>query len=116
MKRALLLLFLLFAVRPLHAFEPPLLSRADAHRILEAMAWTEITIVAIRQGVNPSGTAAPIFATIIGFGKNAGKNRGFTECLYYDRELDWHALELAERGARVWNKDGYREIKPWATW
>ncbi len=116
MKRAVLLLLLIVVARPLHAFEPPPLARPDAQRILEAMSWTEITIVAIRQGVNGQGDAAPIFATVIGFGKSAGKNRGFTETLYYDRELDWHALELADRGARIWNKNDYQEIKPWATW
>ncbi len=116
MKRAVLLLFVLFLTHPLFGFEPPALEKAAAQRIMESMAWTEVTIIAIRQGVDAKGLAAPVCATVIGLGKCEGRHRSIMQTFHFDRDLDWHVLEVSEKSARVWNKDGYREIKPWATW
>jgi hypothetical protein len=98
------------------AESPPLLERDDAKRILEAMNWTDVTIVVVRQGVDAKGVAAPILATVYAFGRMQGQHRNICQTLYYDREWDWHSLEMSDKGARLWNRNGYREIKPWGTW
>jgi len=98
------------------AFEPPLLDKPDAKRIMESMSWTEVTIIAIRQGMDAKGIAAPVNATIIGVGILRGEHHSISQTVYYDRDLDWHFLELRDKGALVWNKNGYQEIKPWTTW
>jgi len=117
MKRvALLLLCLLLARSAAFAFDPPLLEKPDAKRIMESMDWTEVTIVAVRQGVDAKGAAAPVYATVLGVGKQRGEQHSISQTVYYDRDLDWHFLELRDKGALVWNKNGYQEIKPWTTW
>jgi hypothetical protein len=116
MKRVALLLLCLLLAHPVIAFEPPLLEKADAKRIMESMYWTEVTVITVRQGVDAKGTPAPICATIIGVGMLRGEHHSISQTVYYDRDLDWHFLELRDKGALVWNKNGYQEIKPWAAW
>jgi hypothetical protein len=96
--------------------DPPPLNKTDAQHIMEAMDWSNVTIIAIRQGVDAKGTVAPIYATVIGVGKYGGDHHSINQTLVYDKDLDWHFLELRDKGARVWNKNGYQEIKPWAAW
>ena len=98
------------------AVDPPPLGKTEAKVILEFMDFREITVIAIRQGVDAKGTVAPIYATVIGLGKCRGHYQNICQTLYYDAELEWHAIELSERTARVWSKLGLLEIKPWATW
>ena len=74
--------------------QPPDLERPEAKRILEFMEWKDVNVIAIRQGVNAKGEVAPIYATVLG----------------------WHHLEMQEKAARIWTKDGYRETKIWTTW
>jgi len=80
------------------------------------MNWRDLTLIAIRHGVDAKGVAAPIHATVLGLGTLEGPRRSICRSLYFDRELDWHALELHDRSARLWTKTGYREIQPWVTW
>ena len=96
--------------------EPPDLDRPDAKRILEAMEWRDVNVIAIRQGLNEKGEPAPIYATILGFAYRDSKNQQVTQTVVFDKEIGWHHLELQDKSARVWTKDGYREVKVWTTW
>jgi hypothetical protein len=116
MKRAALILCCLALVHSAWALDPPPLEKADAKRIMESMDWTQVTIIAIRQGVDANGVVAPIYATVVGLGKLRGETHSISQTLCFDKELDWHFLELSERSARLWNKNGLQEIKPWAQW
>ena len=116
MRHLAALLCLLLLLPSARAADPPPLERPDAVRILEFMNWRDITLIAIRQGVDAKGVAAPIHATALGLGTLEGQRRSICQSLYFDRELDWHALELTDKSARLWTRNGYREIKPWATW
>jgi hypothetical protein len=116
MKTLLILCFALLSALPARAAEPPPLQNADAKFLLELMEWKEVTIIAIRQGVDAKGTVAPIYATIVGLGKLRGEQRAISETVIYDKELDWYAIELGQKSARLWTKAGYREIRPWGTW
>ena len=98
------------------AEDPPALGRTEAKRILEHMDWRGINILAIRQGVNEKGVAAPIYATVLAFATRNSKDQSVCQTLTFDRELGWHFLETNEKEARIWNKDGYSEVKPWGTW
>jgi hypothetical protein len=116
MKRALLLLVCIFFVQSAFSFDPPPLEKADAKKIMESMQWSQVTVVAIRQGVDANGVAAPVYATVIGLGNFRGEHHSICQTLFYDKDLDWHFLEMTDRSARVWSKNGYQEIKPWAAW
>lgn len=98
------------------AVDPPSLRRPDAKRILENMEWRDVTIVTIQQGVNAKGTVAPIYATIVALGTRDSRNQQIIQNVSFDEEYGWFFHELTEKGARIWSKDGYREIKPWSTW
>ena len=98
------------------AEEPPPLGRAEAKQILENMEWRDVNILAIRQGVDEKGTVAPIHATVVAFSTRRTKDQPVSQTLTYDRELGWHRLEVGEKLAQMWNKEGYWEIKPWGTW
>lgn len=95
---------------------PPDLERADAKRILEFMEWKDVSIISIRQGVNAKGDVAPIYATVLGFATRDSKNQQLTQTLIFDKDIGWHHLEMMEKSARVWTKDGYKETKVWTTW
>jgi hypothetical protein len=98
------------------AEEPPPLARPEAKQILENMEWRDVNILAIRQGVNEKGTVSPIYVTVVAFATRKAKDQPISQTLTYDRELGWHLLEVEEKQARMWNKEGYWEIKPWGTW
>ncbi len=112
----LLALACLFLSSFARAEEPPPLGRPEAKQILENMEWRDVNILAIRQGVNEKGTVAPIYATVAAFATRKTKDQPISQTLTYDRELGWHLLEVEEKQARMWNKEGYWEIKPWGTW
>ncbi len=95
---------------------PPDLERADAKRILEFMEWKDVSVIAIRQGVNAKGEVAPIYATVLGFGYRDSKNQQITQTLIFDKDIGWHHLEMQEKAARIWTKDGFKETKIWTTW
>lgn len=96
--------------------EPPNLTRADAKRILEAMDWKGINIVAVRQGVSAKSEVAPIFATVIALAARDNQSEQVCQTLVFDEELGWHHLDMQAKAARIWNKDGYRELRVWTTW
>lgn len=98
------------------AEEPPPLGRAEAKQILSNMDWRDVNILAVRQGVDEKGAVAPIHATVIAFATRKAKEQPVYQTLVFDRELGWHLLEVGEKQARMWNKEGYWEIKPWGTW
>src|ERR1700761_1563239 len=97
MKRALLLLVCLFMAHSALALDPPPLEKADAKKILESMQWSQVTIVAVRQGVDANGVVAPVYATVIGFGNYQGAHHSISQTLFYDKDLDWHFLEMTEK-------------------
>ena len=101
---------------PAIAADPPPFRKTDAKRLLEYMEWKEVTIVTIHQGVNAKGVVAPIYATIVALATRDSRNQQVTQTVYYDDEYGWFFYELGEKSARLWTKDGYREIKPWSTW
>jgi hypothetical protein len=111
-----ILLALLFLASTALAFDPPPLEKGDAKKILEFMEWREVNILVIQQGVDLKGAVAPIYATIVGLGKRDSRHQQIKQTLLYDKDLGWYHLEILEKGARIWNKDGYREVKPWSTW
>jgi hypothetical protein len=106
---------LLFSVSAIAA-DPPPFRKTDAKRLLELMEWKEVTIITIHQGVNAKGNVAPIYATIVALANRDSRNQQVTQTVYYDDEYGWFFYELGEKSARLWTKDGYREIKPWSTW
>ena len=112
----LIALACLFIASLAFAEEPPPLGRTEAKQILEHMDWRDINILAVRQGVDDKGAVAPIYATIVGFASRKTKDQTLCQTLQFDRELGWHFLETGEKEARIWNKDGYSEVKPWGTW
>ncbi len=109
-------LFLLLAACPVFAIDPPPLEKADAQRIMQAMDWTDVTVISVRQGVAANGIVAPIYATVVGLGVVRGEHHSINQTVYYDKDLDWYALEIGEKSARLWNKNGFQAIKPWGTW
>jgi hypothetical protein len=113
--QGLLAVTLLFTA-PAFAEEPPPLGRGEARRILEHMEWRGINILAIRQGVNEKGAVAPIYATVLAFATRDSRDQSVCQTFTFDRDIGWHLLEVTEKEARLWNKDGYSEIKPWGTW
>ncbi|EDY17658.1 hypothetical protein CfE428DRAFT_4697 [Chthoniobacter flavus Ellin428] len=98
------------------ASEPPPLEKSDAQRIMEAMDWTDVTVLAIRQGVDAHGATAPIYATVVGLGTFQGRHHSICQTVYYDKDLDWYFLDIHDQSARLWNKNGCQDIKPWGLW
>lgn len=112
-----ILLVLLFALTSTgFAIDPPVLRRVDAKKILEHMEWKEVNVVTIQHGVNNKGVVAPIYATIVALGNRDSRNQHISQNVYYDEEHGWFFYELTEKGTRIWNKDGYVEVKFWGTW
>ena len=101
---------------PVVAADPPPMRKMDAKRLLELMEWRDLTVITIHQGVNAKGNVAPIYATIVGLGTRDSRHQPISQTVYYDDEYGWFFYEMGEKSARLWTKDGYREIKPWSTW
>ncbi len=114
MNRALILLLTL--VSTVFAGDPPPLRKPDAQRLLENMDWREVNIVTVQQGINSRGTVAPIYAVIVALGTRDSKHQQISQNVYYDDEYGWFYYELGSKSARIWTKEGYKEIKPWTTW
>ncbi len=98
------------------AFDPPQLEKADAKKLLQHMDWREVTVIAIHQCLDAKGSAAPIYATVLGLGTRDSKHTRICQALTFDKDLGWHLLELGDKSARIWTKGGYRELKQWTTW
>jgi hypothetical protein len=111
-----LFIALIALISSTYAAEPPPLERNDAKRILEHMEWKEVSVIAIRQGIGVNGAVAPIYATIVGFGTRDSRHQQICQVLVFDKEIGWHHLEMLEKTARIWTRDGYKETKIWTTW
>jgi len=106
------------------SLEPSAVQRAvpEAKLLVFTPAWTRNGVgsaKASRQTVgdlNEKGIAAPIYATVLAFATRNSKDQSVCQTFTFDRELGWHFLETNEKAARIWNKDGYSEVKPWGTW
>ena len=111
-KLAAVLLTLAALISPLLAAEPPPLTREDARRILEAMEFREVNVIAVVQGVNDQKLiTAPSVALVLAFGKRDTAFSDLKMNVLYDRELGWFTYESTPKLFRVWTRDGYREIK-----
>lgn len=98
------------------AEEPPPLARVEAKQILVHMDWRDVNVLVIRQGVDEKGAYIPIRATVVAYASRNAKDQQVNQCLMYDHDIGWHLLEIGEKSSRMWNKEGYWEIKPWGTW
>ena len=101
LNRALLLPLATRAANP-----PPVLTKDEARRILEAMEWREVNVIAVVQGINDAKIAAPTLAFILALAKRDG----------VFRDLGWFSYESTPKQFRVWTRDGYREIKAGVGW
>jgi hypothetical protein len=106
------LVFLLLAACFVSAAEPEPLEKADAAMILQAMDWERVQVVAIVNGVHQKGVGSLACATVIGLGRRDGGDREIVQSFFYDRDLGWFFFETAQGKMRIWNRDGYREVKP----
>jgi hypothetical protein len=114
MKHLLTILLALSFALPGRAIEPPALSKADAKRLLEVMEWREPAVITVRQGISGKGEVAPIYATIVGFGMRDSRPHVIQQTVHHDAEYGWFFYELSEKSARLWTKEGFREVKPFA--
>ena len=112
------LLLLVIAALPftLRADPPPPLTKDDARRILEAMEWREVKVIAVVEGVNEQKISAPTLAFVLALAKRDGAFRDLRLNLYYDRDIGWFSYESTPQQFRVWTRDGYREIKAGLGW
>jgi hypothetical protein len=97
------------------AMEIPPMEKEDVRATLESMGWKEVTVVAMLQGVDEKGTAAPIYSTVIALGTKEGRHQAIRQTLYYDKQYGWFIYELGDKKALIWSKAGYQEIQPWTT-
>jgi hypothetical protein len=95
---------------------PPPLSKDDARRILVAMTYGEISVVAVIQGINAKKVAAPTLALVLALAKRDGVFQNVQLDLYYDRDIGWFGYESTPKSFRVWTRDGYRELNSLNTW
>jgi hypothetical protein len=112
--RYLLLIATILLPLTLRAAEPPPippLSKDDVRRILEAMEWREVNVIAVIQGVNEQKVAAPSLAFILALARRDGAYKDLRLDLFYDRDLGWFSYESSPKLFRIWTRDGYREIK-----
>ena len=89
--------------------EPPMLSKSDATKIIQGMGYTNVVIAFIV--TNPQGLEVHAIGT-----KN-GSMQSLDQHLQYDNDLGWFYSEplLQYRvfiGYRIWNINGYSDIKP----
>lgn len=116
MKNLLIVLCSIFSAFPVLAVDPPPLEKSEATKILQLMEWKEVKVIVILQGVHSNGATAPIYATIVGLGTRDQRHQRISQTLYYDRDLGWCLYEVEDKRARIWSKDGFRDIRPWVTW
>ena len=102
----------LLAATALAAPEPvPEFTREDARGILVAQEWRDITIIAVVNGVSREKIASPSLSHALALARRDGKWHDLKFDVYYDRALGWFTYESTSEMFRVWNRDGYREIK-----
>ena len=113
-RSALVLALILVSVaRAAFAADPiPECTKDDVRRILLAQEWTNVNVVAVVNGINREKIASPSLCHALAFGSRRGRWQDLKVDLYYDRDLGWFSYESSPELFRVWNRDGYREIKP----
>lgn len=79
------------------------------------MNWKEVTVIAVLQGVDAKGNAAPIYATVIALGTREGRHQSIFQTLYFDQTYGWFWYEAGDKAVRIWSRAGYQEIRPWTT-
>jgi len=94
------------------AIPVPECTKDDVRRILRAQDWTDVNVIAVINGLNREKIAAPSLCHILAFGRRDGRWQDLKVDLYYDRDLGWFAYESSPELFRVWNRDGYHELKP----
>lgn len=112
-------LLLLSALLPLTAFAqeaPPPLSKLEAQRILEAMEYREVTVIAVVQGVNDQKVTGPSLAFVLAMAKRDTVFSDLKVNLYHDRDLGWFTYESTPKAYRIWTKNGYREFRAGVGW
>ena len=114
--RANLLLAAFVIPLTLRAADPPPLTKDDARRILEAMEWRDVNVIAVVQGLNEQKVAAPTLALVLALAKRDGAFSDVKLNVYYDRDLGWFSYESTPKEFRIWTRDGYREIKAGNPW
>ena len=102
---------LLLSLATAFAAVPDPLEKADAQRILIAMGYDRVQVVAIVDGVHQSGVASHSCVTVLGLGRRFGHDLPISQSFFYDRDLGWFFYEGEPSCMRVWNRDGYREFK-----
>jgi len=90
---------------------PPALTKDDARRILEAMDWRDVNVIAVVDGLSEKKVVAPTLALVLALAKRDGNYQDLRLELYYDRDLGWFSFESTPKLFRIWTRDGYREIK-----
>ena len=93
------------------AAPPDPLDKSDAQRTLLAMGYDSVQVVAIVDGVHQKGVSSLSCTTVIGLGRRDGKEQDIVQSFFYDRDLGWFYYELDPSCMRIWNRDGYREVK-----
>ena len=93
------------------AVEPRSLDKAEAEKILLAMDYDRVVVVAIVEGVHQKGISSLNCATVIGLGRRNAKDVEIVQSFYFDRELGWFYYELVPGKMRIWNQVGYSEAK-----
>lgn len=94
------------------AIEPVPLAKADAVATLLAMGYERVKVVAIVDGVHEKRVASLSCATVIGIARRDGCDHELVQSFFYDRDLGWFYYETVNGLMRIWNRDGYREVKP----
>ena len=89
--------------------EPPTLTKPDAAKIIQAMGYSNVVIAFIV--TNPQGVE------VRALGSKNGTLQNVDQRLQYDNDLGWfHSEPLMQYsefiGYRIWNTNGYSEIKP----
>jgi hypothetical protein len=101
---------LLFSVSAF-ALEPTPFEKADAVRTLLSMGYDRVKVIAIVDGVHQKRVATLSAATVIGLGQRDGRECEIVQSFFYDRDLGWFYYEFVDDQMRIWNRDGYREVK-----
>jgi len=102
----------LFLSQLARAAEPFPFDKADAVRTLIAMGYERVKVVAIVDGVHTKKVASLSCATVIGLGRRGGHDCEIVQSFFYDRDLGWFFYETLDGIMRIWNREGYREVKP----
>jgi len=95
--------------------EAPELSRSDAAKLLAELGHSNVTIVAVVNGIRAQEMglmSSPNVATVYFV---SDRPMQMEQYFFYDKEIGWFYLEQSYEGGRhirLWTTAGYKEIKP----